>query len=258
MVKAKILLGINLCLLSIYIVALKWGPEILEISCAKNLWYLTLLDAIVELISSINRVGAMAVLGDHETTPSTIYSWHKSQSVTGLFLICQVTQFLAKGMIVDNMIWMSSSCKKTIQRHTTFWLVIELQAYIFIVSVGILAVIFIFFLGALLVLGVFGRNIRQVLRLEASEPVPVNHGIELVEGGETKPRRASVKKTDDDEKACSICRENEKTHACIPCGHLCLCAMCAEDLSKKGVYGQIRTRCPICRLEADNFSRIYQ
>jgi len=258
MVKAKILLGINLCLLSIYVVALKWGYEVLEIKCGPILWWLTLIDAIVELINSLNRMGAIALLGDHETTPSTIYTWHKSQTLTGLFLICQVTQFLSMGMIVDNMIWMASSCKKELRQHATFWCVVQLQAYIFIISVGVLAVIFIFFLGALLVLGVFGRNLRHVLRLETSEPVPVNHGIELVEGGETKPRRPSVKKTDDDEKACSICRDNEKTHACIPCGHLCLCAMCAEDLSKKGVKGQIRTRCPICRLEADNFSRIYQ
>jgi len=108
------------------------------------------------------------------------------------------------------------------------------------------------------VLGVARRNFRVFLDEENPEPVPVNHGIEMVVDGESKPKKPSVMKTDDEEKACSICQENEKTHACIPCGHMCLCALCAEDLSKKGVKGQLKTRCPICRVEANNFSRIYQ
>jgi len=258
MVKAKFLLGLSLCLLSFYITALISDSKVSEISCAKILWYLTLLNTNLEMVCALNRIGAVIILGNHETTLNTIFFWHKSKALALGFLLCQVSEFFAKGILFYNIVSMSSSCKERISEHSMLWHAAELQAYIFIISVGLLAVAFIFFLNALLVLQVFGRNFRQLLEVQAPEPVPVNHGIELVVDGETKPGKPVVKKTDDEEKLCSICRENEKTHACIPCGHLCLCAMCAEDLSKRGVKGQNKTRCPICRVEADNFSMIYQ
>ena len=53
---------------------------------------------------------------------------------------------------------------------------------------------------------------------------------------------APPSKTDpEEEELCSICMEAEKTHACLPCGHRCLCASCAEPSLK------LET-CPICRV----------
>ena len=54
----------------------------------------------------------------------------------------------------------------------------------------------------------------------------------------------------EDEKLCSICMEGEKTHACLPCGHRCLCASCAEPSLK------LET-CPICRVPVLMCARIF-
>ena len=54
----------------------------------------------------------------------------------------------------------------------------------------------------------------------------------------------------EDEKLCSICMEGEKTHACLPCGHRCLCAACAEPSLK------LET-CPICRVPVLMRARIF-
>ncbi len=54
----------------------------------------------------------------------------------------------------------------------------------------------------------------------------------------------------EDEKLCSICMEGEKTHACLPCGHRCLCASCAEPSLKLEA-------CPICRVPVLMRARIF-
>ena len=54
----------------------------------------------------------------------------------------------------------------------------------------------------------------------------------------------------EDEKLCSICMEGEKTHACLPCGHRCLCAACAEPSLKLEA-------CPICRVPVLMRARIF-
>lgn len=51
---------------------------------------------------------------------------------------------------------------------------------------------------------------------------------------ETKVEKVEKEKEDN---LCSICIDNPKTMAIIPCGHLCCCKECAEML----------TACPICR-----------
>ena len=43
---------------------------------------------------------------------------------------------------------------------------------------------------------------------------------------------------------CAICFDTSRTHACVPCGHRCVCASCAsKHLPGSG------SRCPICREE---------
>ena len=46
-----------------------------------------------------------------------------------------------------------------------------------------------------------------------------------------------------DTRECVVCLDDEQSHACIPCGHLCLCSGCAENLHEAGKAG----RCPICQ-----------
>lgn len=258
MVKAKILLGLNVCLLSFYISALRANSEVSEIRCAKLIWYSLVLNTFLDLICALNRIGAIMLLGNHETTLKTIFFWHKNKRIATVFLLCQLVEFISKGMLFNDVVSIKPYCKETIMAHGIIWVAAELQAYIFIIAAGVLGITLVFFLNAMLVVEVFGWNLNHLWDVENPEPIPVHHGIEMTEGGESKSRKPTVRRTEDEEKACSICLENEKTHACIPCGHLCLCALCAEDLSKKGVKGQDNTKCPICRLEAANFSRIYQ
>eukprot|EP01129_Flabellula_baltica_P017053 TRINITY_DN932_c0_g1_i1.p1 TRINITY_DN932_c0_g1~~TRINITY_DN932_c0_g1_i1.p1 ORF type:complete len:277 (+),score=51.10 TRINITY_DN932_c0_g1_i1:46-876(+) len=47
---------------------------------------------------------------------------------------------------------------------------------------------------------------------------------------------------------CTICMENEKTHACFPCGHLTYCAKCINYFTDT---------CPICRERITSIIKIY-
>jgi hypothetical protein len=52
----------------------------------------------------------------------------------------------------------------------------------------------------------------------------------------------SVPHPDDEETQCVVCFDAPKDHAIVPCGHQCVCARCAEQLTKT------RTpTCPVCR-----------
>jgi len=39
---------------------------------------------------------------------------------------------------------------------------------------------------------------------------------------------------------CALCKDGKATRVVVPCGHLCLCKLCASDAHKV-------TKCPICR-----------
>ena len=56
-------------------------------------------------------------------------------------------------------------------------------------------------------------------------------------GGQQSPR----------ELQCVICLDAQKSRACIPCGHICVCERCAAPL----------TTCPICRETCTDLLRIY-
>lgn len=48
---------------------------------------------------------------------------------------------------------------------------------------------------------------------------------------------------------CIVCWDEERTHACVPCGHYVLCSDCAYDFSHK--------QCPICRKNVDQIIKIF-
>lgn len=48
---------------------------------------------------------------------------------------------------------------------------------------------------------------------------------------------------------CIVCLDEERTHACVPCGHYVLCRDCAYDFSQK--------QCPICRKNVDQIIKIF-
>jgi hypothetical protein len=47
---------------------------------------------------------------------------------------------------------------------------------------------------------------------------------------------------------CVVCLDAMKTHAIVPCGHLCLCESCST---------RIRTKCPICTRSITDIIKIY-
>jgi len=48
---------------------------------------------------------------------------------------------------------------------------------------------------------------------------------------------------------CVICLTKGNSHACIPCGHKCLCRDCSGDL--------IHQRCPICNIQTTLIIQIF-
>lgn len=59
---------------------------------------------------------------------------------------------------------------------------------------------------------------------------------------------------------CIICRENnvEVNHMCYPCGHLCLCAKCSDQLEQNAKNLGGTPSCPYCRTLVEKFVRVYQ
>jgi len=54
--------------------------------------------------------------------------------------------------------------------------------------------------------------------------------------------------------ACVCCKQNQCTHACIPCGHKCMCNECAGRHFINA--GKMPVTCPVCRKESKIY-RIY-
>ena len=49
---------------------------------------------------------------------------------------------------------------------------------------------------------------------------------------------------------CCICLDEPANHTCVPCGHKCYCASCAETMA--------RQNCAICRQPVTNVIRVYE
>ena len=62
---------------------------------------------------------------------------------------------------------------------------------------------------------------------------------------------SSARTPDADEPKCVICLEAKRTHAMLPCGHLCLCSDCCAP------YLQHSGNCPVCRAPGSAVYRIY-
>ena len=61
-------------------------------------------------------------------------------------------------------------------------------------------------------------------------------------GSSVVPPAAPAPHPDAEETMCVVCFDAPKDHIIVPCGHMCVCARCAEQLTKT------RTPlCPVCR-----------
>jgi hypothetical protein len=52
---------------------------------------------------------------------------------------------------------------------------------------------------------------------------------------------------------CCVCLDEAKSHAFVPCGHLCVCAGCAES-----IISSLKKECPSCRCPAAHVMKIFQ
>jgi hypothetical protein len=58
--------------------------------------------------------------------------------------------------------------------------------------------------------------------------------------------------------ACVICGERTKTHLFDPCGHLCACQSCANQVMRRDESATARAAsCPICRVPSNKTIRVY-
>jgi protein neuralized len=58
---------------------------------------------------------------------------------------------------------------------------------------------------------------------------------------------------DDDSGLCTICLERMADSAVIPCGHMCGCNECLEEVRKSA-----RPECPMCRGPVSSILKIYR
>jgi len=195
-------------------------------------------------------IGALVVLGNHFVDFSTIYHWHKCKYLTAVLLLNQVVKHSSTAVIFYKVVTISPSVQEQLKEYGVFKRSAELQASLFIVCLGVISLNAILYLW-MIVSDVVQRNWYQVLDIEN----PQSTQLEMVTN--EVPSRQDVNEKDNIKKQCVICCENERTHACSPCGHISLCVLCAEKLSEHGINGQDKPKCPKCRLEVDTIIRIY-
>ena len=49
---------------------------------------------------------------------------------------------------------------------------------------------------------------------------------------------------------CVVCLSSKRTHAFVPCGHMCVCNKCADSIKNR--------MCPICRMVSKQIIKIFQ
>ena len=64
--------------------------------------------------------------------------------------------------------------------------------------------------------------------------------------------------TDDNEKECKLCMENERVCLMIPCGHKYSCISCANRLISEANSKESGLKCSICNGKGDVFVRVFE
>lgn len=96
------------------------------------------------------------------------------------------------------------------------------------------------------------RNVTSILTDSCQSE---NDFTEFEEDNQTKTTDCGTrcsKQVSDSIEACVVCLDNAKSHAFVPCGHLCVCQNCAEALKQMPVQ-----TCPLCRLEFASVVQIF-
>jgi hypothetical protein len=91
--------------------------------------------------------------------------------------------------------------------------------------------------------GLAGRAVQAMRR---GEPL----GEPPCQQPENSPASASSERSGDAE-GCQRCLLRAASFLCYPCGHLCLCIACAEEVALWFVGGEVYVRCPRCQAQVD-------
>ena len=67
--------------------------------------------------------------------------------------------------------------------------------------------------------------------------------LSLADAGDITGRAAVPESTIGGETTCIVCMARPKSHIAVPCGHLCVCGVCAERMQD----------CPYCRAPAQQW-----
>lgn len=97
---------------------------------------------------------------------------------------------------------------------------------------------------------------RMVMARSMNDPVPPKNPINPDTfrcAPRPKDPEKELQKGTTKENTCSICLDFKSNHLMIPCGHLCVCTVCANDLKDKGC----EAKCPICAKEITNVQVVY-
>ena len=91
--------------------------------------------------------------------------------------------------------------------------------------------------------------------MEEKERAVVEKEEALAEKEKEKERALAKKekeiKTVQESQLCAICMDNKKNTVFYPCGHLCCCENCWEELKRS------TKRCPICRNNIQSAKKAY-
>lgn len=101
-----------------------------------------------------------------------------------------------------------------------------------------------------------GRDIWKVGPLELDLLTSAQGGAAAsAQGGAAKRKNDCLEAaTQTEEVDCVICMDNPRTHAFVPCGHLCLCETCVGTVCQEHAPP---LQCPLCKAGSTQLIQIY-
>jgi hypothetical protein len=96
-------------------------------------------------------------------------------------------------------------------------------------------------------------EVERKLELERALKAEAERKLELgkKQRDEAEARYKEAEVDNDKKNVCVVCLENKKTHAFNPCGHMCVCETCADEIIQRG------SNCPMCRADITSLLKIF-
>lgn len=104
------------------------------------------------------------------------------------------------------------------------------------------------------VLGLIGVGIMGIMahrwyKIRLAKKLAEEERLRLEKGRKERRQRARTTNHEYTEsELCVVCRENPKEVVLLPCGHVCICEDCSDDVTNL---------CPVCRAEIQSRNPAY-